>query len=151
MSGVDISTEIVIDRPRAAVAAFASDPDNAPLWYVNIKSIEWKTSPPMALGSRMAFVAHFLGRRLAYTYEVVELVPGERVVMKTQEGPFPMETTHRWDTVDDGRTRQISGAGKVPSSRPAMRSRRPLASQDRLRRFADNGTSTPACSNCSNA
>ena len=70
---VDVLTETLIDRPVAVVAAFAGDPTHAPEWYVNIKSVEWETPPPVAVGSRMAFVAHFLGRRLAYTYEVREL------------------------------------------------------------------------------
>ncbi len=35
----------------------------------------------------MAFVAAFLGRWLADTYEIVELVEGERVVMRTAKGP----------------------------------------------------------------
>ena len=102
---VDVVTEIVINVPRVQVAAFVSDPTNAPNWYVNIKSVEWKTQPPVKLGSRMAFVAHFLGRRLAYTYEIVELVPGERLVMKTAEGAFPMETTYTWETIGEGATR----------------------------------------------
>src|SRR5688572_18028433 len=102
---VDVVSEIVIDRPRQVVAAYAGDPTNAPEWYVNIKSVEWKTPPPVAVGSQMAFVARFLGRRLAYTYEVVELVPGEKLVMRTAEGPFPMETTYTWESVDDGHTR----------------------------------------------
>ena len=102
---VDVVTEIVIDRPRAEVAAYAGDPSNAPSWYVNIKSVEWETSPPLRVGSRMAFVAQFLGRRLAYTYEVAELVAGERLVMRTSQGPFPMETTYTWETVSGGATR----------------------------------------------
>lgn len=102
---VDILTDIVIDRPRDVVAAYAGDPDNAPEWYVNIESVEWQTAKPVAIGSRMAFVAHFLGRRLAYTYEVVELVPGERLAMRTAQGPFPMETTYTWEAVDGSRTR----------------------------------------------
>src|SRR5687767_14969066 len=102
---VDVTVETVIDRPRALVAAFAGDPTNAPRWYVNIKSVEWKTSPPVQLGSRMGFVAHFLGKRIEYTYEVVELVPGEKLVMRTAEGPFPMETTYTWTALDAARTK----------------------------------------------
>lgn len=101
---VDVLTEIVIERPRSEVAAFAGDPSNAPTWYVNITSVEWKTPPPVRVGSRMAFVAQFLGRRLAYTYEVTEFVPDERLVMRTAEGPFPMETSYTWETAGEGRT-----------------------------------------------
>jgi hypothetical protein len=86
------------------VAAFAADPDNATRWYENIESVEWKTPPPLAIGSRLAFVARFLGRRLDYTYEVREHAPGERFVMATQEGPFPMETTYSWRDTPDGGT-----------------------------------------------
>jgi uncharacterized membrane protein len=101
---VDVNTEIDIDRPVADVAAYAADPDNAPEWYANIDSVEWKTDPPVAVGSAVAFVARFLGRRLAYTYDFVELIPGERLVMRTAEGPFPMETTYTWAPSSDGGT-----------------------------------------------
>ena len=102
---VDVQTQIVIDMPRDQVAAYVTDPSNAPEWYVNIKSVEWKTAPPVGLGSRMAFVAQFLGRKLAYTYEIVEFVPGERFVMSTSQGPFSMETTYEWEPVGANSTR----------------------------------------------
>lgn len=102
---VDVLTEIIIERPVAAVAGYATDPDNAPRWYVNIKRVEWKTPPPLRLGSEVAFVAEFLGRRLAYTYRITALEPERRLVMRTAEGPFPMETTYEWESVGGDGTR----------------------------------------------
>src|SRR5690242_13838110 len=93
---VDVVTEIEIARPRHEVAGYAADPTKAPAWYSNIQSIRWLTDPPVRIGSRMTFIAHFLGRRLEYTYEVVDLAPGERLVMRTADGPFAMETTYTW-------------------------------------------------------
>jgi uncharacterized protein YndB with AHSA1/START domain len=102
---VDVRTEVEIDRPRAEVAAYASDPGNATAWYEDIESVDRQTAPPLAVGSRVVFVARFLGRRLAYTYEIRVLVPGERLVMSTADGPFPMETTYTWAETPAGGTR----------------------------------------------
>jgi uncharacterized protein YndB with AHSA1/START domain len=101
---VDVLTEAVINRPLAVVADYVMDPSNAPEWYVNIASVDWDTPPPLAVGSRMRFVAQFMGRRLVYTYEVVALEPRERLVMRTSQGPFPMETTYVF-TAEGDRTR----------------------------------------------
>lgn len=113
--GVDITVEAVIDRPVAEVASYAGDPGNAPSWYANIRTVDWRTDPPVRVGSRMDFVASFLGRTLAYTYEVTELVPGERLVMRTAQGPFPMRTTYTWDPVGEGSTRMTLRNDGEPS------------------------------------
>jgi uncharacterized protein YndB with AHSA1/START domain len=102
---VDVTSEIEIRRPRAEVAAYASDPDNIQSWYENIKAVEWRSQPPLAVGSELAFVARFLGGRLEYVYEIQELEPGERLVMRTADGPFEMETTYTWADAGDGATR----------------------------------------------
>lgn len=99
---VDVTVEALIRRPLADVAAYAGDPSNAPEWYANIQSVEWRTPPPLDVGSRMDFVARFLGRQLSYTYEVVDLVAEERLVMRTAQGPSP------WRQRTSGAT---SGAG----------------------------------------
>lgn len=102
---VDVLTETVIKRPRGEVSAYASDPDNAPAWYVNISSAEWPTPKPLSIGSHIAFKAKFLGKELAYTYEITELVPGEKLVMRTADGPFSMETTYTWEDTHENSTR----------------------------------------------
>jgi uncharacterized membrane protein len=139
---VDVVTETTIGRPRADVAAYACDPDNATRWYENIESVEWRSPRPLAVGTRLAFVAKFLGRRLEYTYEVRELMPGERFVMSTSEGPFPMETTYTFEDADGGATRMTlrnrgepSGFAKVAAPVMARAIRR--ANRQDLRRLKE--------------
>ena len=102
---VNVITEITINAPLDKVADYAANPDHAPEWYVNIKSADWKTPKPLKVGSQVTFVAHFLGRKLAYTYEFTELIPRQKLVMRTAEGPFPMETTYTWTPIDNNTTK----------------------------------------------
>lgn len=104
MKMVNVETEIIISVPPDKASAYASNPDNAPEWYVNIKSVEWKTPRPLAEGSQVAFEAQFLGRRLEYVYEIVTYQPGQKLVMRTYQGPFPMETTYTWQPTGNGQT-----------------------------------------------
>jgi hypothetical protein len=101
---LDVVNSLVINRSVADVSQYAADPDNAPFWYENIKSVEWKTPRPAQVGAQIDFVAQFLGRRLAYTYEIVEFIPGKRLTMRTPGPPFPMETTYTWEN-ERGATR----------------------------------------------
>jgi len=105
-------SELMIAAPIEVVASYAADPSKVPEWYINIASVEWLTPMPAQLGSRIAFVAHFLGRTLRYTYEIVELVPNERFVMRTSQGPFPMETTYTWATHPDGTLMTLRNRGE---------------------------------------
>ena len=112
MAEVDVRVERVIRAPLDVVAGYAADPSNAPQWYANIESVEWRTDPPVGVGSEMDFVARFLGRRIAYTYLVEELVPGERLVMATAQGPFPMRTEYTWEPAGDGTHMTLRNTGR---------------------------------------
>lgn len=102
---VDVTTEIVIGRPREVVAGYAADPGSAPEWYTNIKAVSWESAPPLAVGSRLSFRARFLGRNLDYVYEFTELDPGTKLVMRTAQGPFPMQTMYTWADAGGSSTR----------------------------------------------
>ena len=139
---VDITTQVDIARRRAEVAAYAADPDNATSWYENIKAVEWETPPPLGVGSRIAFVAQFLGRTLSYTYEVREDVQGERLVMSTSQGPFPMVTTYAWEDTSDGGTRMTlrnrgEPAGFKAVAAPLMARAMRRANEKDLRRLKE--------------
>jgi uncharacterized membrane protein len=112
---VDVFTEINIQSPIQIVSEYATNPDNAPEWYTNIDSSEWQTPKPLAIGSQIAFKAQFLGRELAYIYEIVEFVPGQKLVMRTANGPFPMETIYTWEAIDDVVTRMTLRNKGIPN------------------------------------
>ena len=115
MKVVDVTTEILITADKNLVSGFSSNPDNAPAWYKNIKYVDWKTERPLQVGSQIAFIAKFLGRKLFYVYEIREFLPGEKLVMSTENGPFPMETTYTWETVDENKTRMVLRNKGVPA------------------------------------
>jgi uncharacterized membrane protein len=112
---IDVETSVIIAKPRGKVAKFAANPANAPRWYENIESVAWKTSHKVAVGSKIAFVARLLGKKIEYTYEIVEFEPLERMVMRTFEGPFPMETTYTWEALSPGSTRMTLRNRGTPS------------------------------------
>lgn len=115
MRSVDVSTDIVINRPVEVVAGFAADPDNATRWYVNIKSVTWKTPKPLSIGSQVEFTAGFLGKKMVYTYEITEFTPNSKLVMRTASGPFPMETTYLWERMPGNETRMTLRNRGTPS------------------------------------
>jgi len=140
---IDVRTEIEVGRPRDEVAAYALDFDNATEWYSDIDSVRWETPKPLSVGSRAEFSARFLGRRLAYVYEVKALVPGQRLVMATtDDGPFEMETTYAWEDAAVGATRMVlrnrggpSGVAGLASPLMAIAVRR--ANRQDLRRLKE--------------
>ncbi len=143
---VDVRTTIEIARPRHQVAEYVANPDNATSWYTNINEVHWQTSPPVEVGSKVAFVATFFGRTLRYTYEVQLVIPDERFVMGTAEGPFPMETSYSWrDTPSGGTVMELRNRGEpkgfskltAPMMKSAMR-RANTKDLKRLRHILEN-------------
>jgi Polyketide cyclase / dehydrase and lipid transport len=96
-SGVRISVETVIARPRAEVAGYAMDPANDRSW--------------IGVGTRVERVAQFLGRRMEYVNEIVDYAPPERLAMRSVQAPFPMTVSYEFEEVDGGTRVRIRTAG----------------------------------------
>ncbi|MGB3187680.1 MAG: SRPBCC family protein [Ornithinimicrobium sp.] len=101
---LDVRVTEIVRRPLEVVADYASDPSHAPEWYANISEVVWQTARPLHVGTEVAFVARFLGRELRYTYAIAEYTH-DSLVMRTAHGPFPMETSYRYESMADGSTR----------------------------------------------
>jgi hypothetical protein len=101
---VDVEVHATFHRPRAEVAGYCCDPENVTAWYGNVTAVQWETAGPLAVGSRFRFTSDFLGRRLQYTYEVLELVPAERLIMRSDESPFRMETAYTFQDTEGAAT-----------------------------------------------
>jgi len=102
---LDLTSELVLERPPASVSGYACNPENATSWHASVKSVEWKSAPVVHVGSRVALEVDFLGQHLHYTYEIVECVPGEKLVMRSVDGPIPLETSYTFEETRDGHTR----------------------------------------------
>ena len=110
---MDVKVETVIERPRLEVARYAMDPANDPLWIGGVEEARPLTSGPIAVGSRVARVAKFMGRRIDYVLEVLEHQPTGVLVMRSIEAPFPMLVTYGFaDAVGGGTVVRIRVEGE---------------------------------------
>ena len=108
---VDVTVEREIARERPAVAGFVMDPANDTRWIKALDSVRTLGDGPVGPGTRVERIASFLGRRIEYMNEIVELVPGERLVMRSVKAPFPMEVRYELDEAGDGTRMRIRATG----------------------------------------
>lgn len=109
--GLDVAVSAELPFPPALVAAYTADPDHDTTWYANIREVEWLSPRPLAVGSRVARVASFLGMRIAYTYVVRSWEPGRSLVLEADDAPFPMRTAYTWEEVPGGTRMEIRNTG----------------------------------------
>lgn len=97
---IDISTEVVIARPRPEVAAFMFDPKNDAIWTTGVIESHPHADGPLARGAKVERKVKFLGRRFSYLYEVADAAPDAFVELLVDQ-PFPMKV--RYELEDDPR------------------------------------------------
>lgn len=104
---VEVAAATVIERPIDEVASFAGDPANTPTWCHHVVAADWKTDPPIMLGSQITLRCRVMGRGVVVTFDVVEYSPGSQVELSTTGGPFPVRATSTWRPLSDRATHMV--------------------------------------------
>jgi uncharacterized membrane protein len=102
-----VTAEIHVERPRDEVARFAMDWRNDTEWIGALSEVELVSEEPL----RVRRVAGFLGKRIEYVNEVVELEPGRRLAMRSVKAPFPMTVVYEFEDAGDGTVMRIRTGG----------------------------------------
>ncbi|MEA2000434.1 MAG: SRPBCC family protein [Actinomycetota bacterium] len=108
-----------IARSAPDVFAFLADAANNPKWQNGMKTCEWITPAPVAVGSRYDREASFLGRPVLSTFEVLEFDPGHRILIESTKSTFPIRVERRVDSLTASTCRvkaEIEGGPSVPGS-----------------------------------
>jgi hypothetical protein len=107
----DVEVETIVERPRPEVARYAMDWRNDREWIGALSDVRLVTGEPFGVGSQVERVGSFLGKRIEYVNEVVELDPGARLVMRSVKAPFPMTVVYEFEDVGEGTRMRIRTQG----------------------------------------
>ena len=111
---INVTAGVHIARSRDDVAAYVVNPENDAAWIGGIRSARMLTEPPVGVGTRVARVASFMGKRIEYTPEVVTYEQDSLLAMKTDK-TFDMSISYEFEDSGDGTIAgiRIQGAGSA--------------------------------------
>ena len=97
-----VEDNIVINKPRAEVFAYAADSANLLDWSSNI--IEYEATPPgpVQADTTAKGVTRVAGRNVDWTAKVTELEDGVMYGYQSVESPMAFTFTYRFEDVADG-------------------------------------------------
>jgi uncharacterized membrane protein len=89
-----IDETVVIIRPPGEVFDFLMLAQNLPRWDSSMLECAQVGDGPVTVGTRYRGASKILGRRIEWTTEVVELVPGVRAASRSVEGPLTFTVSY---------------------------------------------------------
>lgn len=111
---MEIHIERTIERPADEVFKFLADVGNNLTWQSGMKSCEWTTDPPIAVGSRYKQVAEFRNKPVVSTFEVTSYEPGHAIRYESIESTFPIQVTRTVEPAGDGSCRVTADVSGQP-------------------------------------
>jgi len=101
MIHAEVST--TIRRPVAEVFSYVTDPTNEPAWHTDAAEARLLTPGPIGVGSRIAYVFPFIGRRSTSIGEVVAFEPPHLEAIHFDSGPFGLKPriTYRFEDLGE--------------------------------------------------
>lgn len=109
----DVTCRIVIARPPEAVARIMFDAAHDPAWIGGVKHVEPPRPGPPALGMRVGRAGAFLGKRIAWTTEIVAHEPNAALQLRITEGPFAGDVFYAVAAVAGGSEASIRNVGRA--------------------------------------
>ncbi len=110
---IEAETSVVINRPVEKVFAFVNDSENAPQWRSSVLESRQTSEGPIGVGTTLAEVIRFLGRRIESTFEVTEYEPNSKISAKTTSGPIPFEVSRTFESVEGGTRLTVTIEGET--------------------------------------
>ncbi len=106
-----IEHSVSINQPVEQVFAFIRDTRNTARWHPSLSEARATLEGPAQIGTQVTEVRTFIGRKMESTFEIVELEPNKRIVMKSVSGPFPLKVTILFESL--GKATRITLDGET--------------------------------------
>ena len=94
-----IQQSITINQPVEQVFAFVRDTRNTTRWHPSLTEARATLEGPAQVGTQITEVRTFIGCKMMSTFEIVEMEPNKRIVMKSESGPFPLKVTMTFESL----------------------------------------------------
>jgi uncharacterized membrane protein len=99
-----VDETVVIARPAGEVFDFLMLAENLPRWDSSMLECAQVGGGAVTVGTRYRGASTILGRRIEWTTEVVEFVPGARAASRSVEGPLTFTVSYEVSTSSEGTT-----------------------------------------------
>jgi hypothetical protein len=124
---VDVTVQRTIDRPVSVVSAYVCELRNAVHWMSRVNAARWDGPAGVAKGAKIVYSMTVAKGAEDWVWEVTEYAPGERLEMRTDDGPFPQTIAWSWASDGSGTAMTMQVTGK-PSTKDRIRN--PLLSRE---------------------